>query len=190
MAKFSRQRGLSEKIKQKALLELCGALVLVKNLHEAAKVLADLLSEQEVEMIAKRLQIAKALLKGMKYEEIRRSFKVGSQTIARIQLWLYEAGDGYRMIVSRGKSVEVSVLQNRSFAVDIPFTSTWMKKRYPMYYWPQLLLEEIIASANKRQQQRFHNALNILHHSGRIKQKLFCEIEKTLAHIYRQRKTK
>ena len=41
----------------------------VKNSVEAAKFLTDLLSSQEVEMLAKRLKIAGLLIKGSTYEE-------------------------------------------------------------------------------------------------------------------------
>src|SRR3990167_5793031 len=103
MPKFSIKKKLTDKEEHAVLLELCQALVVVRTLYEAAHLLADLLSQQELNMIAKRLKIAKLLLKGMNYEEIQMSLKVSTQTIARVNLWLRESGEGYRLIVEKTK---------------------------------------------------------------------------------------
>ncbi|KKU13014.1 MAG: TrpR like protein, YerC/YecD [Parcubacteria group bacterium GW2011_GWC2_45_7] len=137
MAKFSSRQRLDHKQRQKVLLELCHALVVVKKLDEAAKVLGDLLSDQEIEMIAKRLQIAKFLLQDKKYEEIMEQLKVSATTIARVNLWLQQAGDGFRMVMSRGlakNSVKIPEWQP-------PARKSEMARRFPLYYWLQGLLE-------------------------------------------------
>ena len=101
MAKFPRISKLSKKEREELLLEFCEALVAIKNLKEAASFITDLLGKQEIEMLAKRLKIAKLLLEGNKYGEISDELKVSFGTIARINLWLKTSGEGYRLITKR-----------------------------------------------------------------------------------------
>ena len=58
MAKFSRESKLSSTKRQELVLAFCQAIQSLKSDEEVAKFLTDLLSPQEVEMLAKRLQIA------------------------------------------------------------------------------------------------------------------------------------
>ena len=107
MAKFSKYQRLPSAEHQKVLLELCHALVVVKKLEEAANLLIDLFSKQELEMVAKRLKIAKLLVKGYTYEKIRNELKVSQQTIARVNGWLDQSGAGYRLIIQRDRDMTV-----------------------------------------------------------------------------------
>ncbi len=114
----------------------------------------DLLSFQEAEMIAKRLKIAQMLLEGNTYEEIRKKVKASYGTIARIQEWLKVSGDGFREAVIKTKGKEIKIKK------ECPTVDTHtMKKRYPMYYWPQIVLENIIKNANYQQRQKLKKVL-------------------------------
>jgi len=114
-------------------------------------------------MLAKRLKIAELVLEGETYDYIRSFLKVSPGTIARVQEWLKISGDGYRWAAQKTKS-DTKKLQ-RNLPAESGY-SGWsdIKRRYPIYFWPELLLEEIVKSANKREKERLR--------------KVVCEMEK------------
>ena len=129
--------------------KLCLAISKTKRVEEAADFLRDLLSYPEAEMIAKRLKIAELLLERNSYDDIRQELKVGYGTIARVNEWLKISGDGYRETVKKIKNKELKVKK------ELPTIElNTIKKRYPMYYWPEIVLENIIKTANKRQKEK------------------------------------
>ncbi len=180
MAKFTPNQNLSKELKQKVLLELCQAMVIVKKLPDAAKVLSDLLSEQELQMIAKRLQIAKLLLKKNTYAEIKKELRVSQHTIARVNIWLQQGGSGFRMVVEQGKDMTIPDWKPWSGAGNM--TDSWgaLKRKMPMYFWPQLVLEEIVRSASNRQRIKLLKTVKILGKSGKEKKEAFRYLEDIL----------
>ncbi len=174
MAKFTPKQKLDKTIRQKALLELCHAIVIVKKLPEAARVLGDLLSEQEVDMVAKRLQIAKLLLQQKTYADIRKALKVSQPTIARVNLWLQQGGAGYRMVVAgQGKEFKIPDERPVAYTPDEFYSWSYIKRKLPLYFWPQILLEEIVKSASARQRKKILDTLKILRKSGQEKKQAF-----------------
>src|SRR3989344_7060454 len=103
MAKFSRISKLSPAEQETLLVGFCKALVELKTAEEAAHFLKDLLSRQEAEMLAKRIEIARLLIKGFTYSEIQKFLRVSHGTDARVSQWLATSGEGYRLVVSRVK---------------------------------------------------------------------------------------
>ncbi|MEK9181157.1 MAG: YerC/YecD family TrpR-related protein, partial [Patescibacteria group bacterium] len=101
MSKFSLHNKLDPSQKENLLIGFFEGLASIKNSEEAAKVFCDLLSPPELEMMAKRLAIARALLEGQNYQEIKKEYKVSTNTIARVNAWLQEAGDGFRLLAKR-----------------------------------------------------------------------------------------
>lgn len=179
--------------KQKVLLELCYALAMVKSLSEVAKLLGDLLSEQEIQMIAKRLQIAKLLLSDKTYVEICDEIKVSQGTVARVNLWLQQAGEGFRMIMKKGlgnKNTKIPAWKPPATAGQMSDSWARIKRRYPLYFWPQILVEEIIRTANNRQRKRLLETVSTLRKSGMGKKEVFRHIEQILSqrHSTHQRK--
>lgn len=150
------------------ILDLCQALVVTRNTKEAAHLLQDLLSKSEVEMIAKRLKIAKLLLEGRKFNEIRKSLRAGMTTISKISSWLSLSGNGYRLVMARTKKLPPRV-PNEAME-DI-----WrlMKRRYPSYFWPQMLLEDIFKKASKQQQDELVTIVS----KFAKKEQIFAEID-------------
>lgn len=150
-------------------IKLAKALALLHSAPEVANFLKDLLSESEVLMLARRLQIAELLIQGLTYEQIKSELKVSFGTIARVQTWLELYGEGYRTVVKRiAKKEKPESEAARSLAQ--------IKRRYPAYYWPELLLEEIIRSANKREKERLAKVVEQL----RDKTQLSKELQKLL----------
>lgn len=180
MAKFTSKQKLEKATRQKALLELCHAIVMVKKLPEAAKVLGDLLSEQEVDMVAKRLQIAKFLLQQKTYTEIHKLLKVSQSTIARVNLWLQRGGAGYRMVAGQGKELKIPDERSLAYKPNEFYSWSHIKRKLPLYFWPQILLEEIVKSANTRQRKKILDTLKILRKSGQEKKQAFQSLENIL----------
>ena len=153
---------------------------MVNSLPEVAKVLGDLLSDQEIQMIGKRLQIAKLLLSGSKYADIKEELRVSQPTIARINLWLQQSGEGFRLLIQKGigkKNVKIPAWE--------PFPEAhgeWaqLKRRYPLYFWPQLLIEDLIRGANNRQRKRLLTTLSILKKSGQVKKEVLRHFNRLL----------
>ncbi len=155
MSKFTASKFLSKADQQELFIDFAYAFASIKSSVEAANFLKDLLSESEALMLARRLQIARLLLDGLTYEQIRKLTKAGFATITKVQTWLNLYGEGYRTVVERTKN------KNRPQAQAItPWRS--LKRKYPMYFWPQLLLEEIVKSANSREKQRLTKVLQDL----------------------------
>jgi len=154
------------------ILELCQAIVVTKNTKEAAHLLQDLLSKSEVERIARRLKIAKLLMSGVNFKDIQKYLKTGMTTISKINSWLTLSGRGYQMVVARTKKSSPSVTREGMEEI-------WrmMKRRYPSYFWPQILLEDIFKKASKQQQDELVTIIN----KFAQKKKIFAEIDSETA---------
>ena len=163
MAKFSNPSKLSKEEQEKLFFNFCKALNQLKNPIEAAQFLKDLLSVQEVEMLAKRLKVAELLIEGKTYAEISFFLKIGPNTIARVNEWLRISGEGYRMVlerISRNKDTETGKgLLEEKFN---PFSWRNIKKKYPLYYWPQLLLEAVVENSKFEEKQKLKAILRTM----------------------------
>lgn len=145
---------LSKSEKIKLIVRFCQALSQIKSPEEAAAFVSDLLTESESEMIARRLAVAEKLIEGRKYDEIADKIKVGYGTIARVNEWLTISGQGYRTVIER--------LEKLPEIETKPVRLSQMERRYPAYYWPQILLKEIVAGASNRQKEKLEKALSQL----------------------------
>jgi len=69
-----------------------------------------------------------------------------------VNVWLNQSGEGYRLVL------------NRTSRIKEPRKPVWtgLKRKYPMYYWPEILLKEIIYSANKKQKDKLKLLLDKL----------------------------
>jgi TrpR-related protein YerC/YecD len=145
---------LSNQEREKLLEEFCEAISVLNNPKEIMNFLTDLLTGQEVIMLAKRIKAAKLLLNGKNYKEIQESLKMGQSTIAKVNHWLAESGEGFRVIAERTKKEE-NPKENKVLDIEAGKTE-WrkLKKRYPAMFWPQLLIEGIIGTMNKRQKDK------------------------------------
>ena len=139
MAKFSKASKLSPQEQQMLLVSFCKALVELRTPEEAAQFLRDLLSKQEAEMLAKRIEIARLLIKGLTYGEIGKILRVSHGTVARVSQWLATSGEGYRLIVNRVKP-EKSEQQEYIEELEKPVSWRNIKRRHPLYFWPYLIL--------------------------------------------------
>lgn len=171
---MARYNKLQKTEKLKLLTALCEAISSTKNSQEAAKLLTDLLSPSEIEIVAKRLEIAKLLIKGYSYDEIKDKVHAGYSTIARVNTWLNLAGDGFKMAVERMKEdkKEPSIEEKLN-----PFSWYNIGRRYPTRIWPLLAIEQFFEIANKREKSKL---LSILQSMESKKQVFTKEMNKAL----------
>ena len=154
--------------KQKELLrDFCSALLTLKTEEEAVNFLVDLLTKEEVIKLAKRIKIAQLLLQGKEYRKIVDIVNVSQATIAKVALWLKEGGDGFKLVFKRVKKNPKKVEPGRNFSLAI---SEWkrFKNKYPTMFWPSLLVEGIIESADKKEKEKYKKAFEKLDHRSKI----------------------
>lgn len=163
-----RNSKLTKGEQQEIIFRFCQALTQIKKPEEAAAFITDLLSQSETEMLAKRLKIAEELLAGKGYGEIGEDLKVGPGTIARVNEWLKISGEGYRTIIKR-------LVKMPEIKTNKPRLSS-MQRIYPQYYWPEILLQEIVATASKRKKQKLEKILSQLP----VKSSLYKNLSKLL----------
>jgi len=99
--KLVQQIGTTVDWKSKSKRELLDALLSCRDQDEMAIFLRDLMTEQEIEEFAKRLQAAKMLSQDTQYAMIIERTGLSSATVARIAKWLKGSLGGYRLVLSR-----------------------------------------------------------------------------------------
>jgi len=156
---------LTKKEHEDMTLDLVNAIVGAKSIIDSALFLQDLLTKSEMKMLAKRLRIAKLLLAGSTYENIEMQLHASHSTVAKIAAWLSEKGDGFRAIIEKLPKQE---------EIKSPELSEWdsLKRKHSLYFWPELLLEEIVKSANDRQKQRIKDVLDSLERKSQLHKNL------------------
>jgi TrpR-related protein YerC/YecD len=157
---------IPQKDRELLAMDLVRALVACKNTQDAAFFLQDLLTRKEMEMLSKRLGIAKSLVEGKTYDEIESKLKVSHATIAKVAVWLEEKGEGFRSVIST-LSKDNAVNNDDQY-----FNWNKFKRKHALYFWPELLLEEIVKSANNRQRRRIKNVLDRLDEKSEIHKRI------------------
>jgi len=88
------KKEVNKEIEKKIFNALYRVLADLKKPDEIKAFLEDVLSETERIVVAKRVGIAMYLSKNKSYEAIRTDLKVSSATIASVQKWLEQGGEG------------------------------------------------------------------------------------------------
>lgn len=169
-------RKLTYKDKEDLLLSLCRAVASIKNSTEAAELIKDIFTENEAEVISKRVEIARLLVDGHTFDHIANGLKVSKGTISRVSVWLSESGDGLRKVIKRTKNEPKMRVAKESWGD--------LKRQYPKYYWPEILLEQIIASANKKEKERMLIVLNRI----KTKTSLYRRLTEILKEDYKRKR--
>jgi len=153
---------ISNKEKEELLEDFCDALSVLNNSKERMAFIVDLLTKQEAIMMARRIKIAKMIIEGKSYQEINNSMHVSFVTISKINQWLLESGEGFRIIYQRSKKQKP-----KKEKLDL-FGYQEIKKRYPAMFWPQLLTESIIKNMNRKQKDRIKRCLKNLDYKSEV----------------------
>lgn len=146
MTKISRIK-LDPKHLEFFLSNFWSLITLLENKEQVKNFLKDLLTHTEMKMFAKRIQIAKMLMEGYNYRDIRNYVKVTDGTIARISNVLETEGEGLKLAIVYLQKIEKEIEKERmSFAPNL-------KNKYPAYFLPEIIVEKIgkkIKSQNKK----------------------------------------
>lgn len=154
------------------VFDLINAISLVNNPKKAALLLGDLLSPAEIRHISKRLRIAKFILEGKTHEEIILEIHCSFATIAKVSLWLNEAGEGLRDVIKNlpKKHEKVHLVGNK----------------YRIYRLPEALWENYINMLASDERVRVQNLLN----TSEKKKELFDKIQETVKDFYKEKTKK
>lgn len=137
MTKVSRFRLDSEKLSL-IFNNFWSAIALLDDKRQIKDFFQSLLTHTEMEMLSKRIQIAKMLLSGNSYEQIKHKVKVTDSTIARINNLLAIDNNGLEMVVKKLKKIEEDLEKERMSTVPN------LKKKYPTYFLPEIVLDAVI----------------------------------------------
>ena len=77
------------------------AILALASEKEARAFLRDLLTENEIEEFATRLQAAEMLAQHISYKEIEEKTGFSSTTVARVSKWLNNGMNGYKIILKK-----------------------------------------------------------------------------------------
>src|SRR5258706_9805346 len=157
---------LTKAERENLLIDLVTSLTITRSLNDVVLFLQDLLTKSEIEMLSKRLRIAKLLLSGMTYDEIADSLHTSLATVAKISAWLSERGDGFRNIIQK-----LPEPKEREMLTG-PLDWDNLKRKYSQYFWPEVLLEEVVKSASKRQKDKIKNALDVLDEKNELHKRI------------------
>lgn len=98
MAKFD-LRKLNTKERQNLLNLLWTSVESLRTKNDIKDFFKDLLSESEAIMLARRILIARELLREKTYQEIMKEFGVGNSTVASVHHWLESGFGGYEKVL-------------------------------------------------------------------------------------------
>jgi len=101
MAKFEGHKRLHQEDRELILGDFYSSFLLIEDEGELIAYLNDLLSEPELEMLARRVQIARMLKEGFTYEEIRTALYVSEGTVASCAQSLKRGEGGLDLVAGR-----------------------------------------------------------------------------------------
>ncbi len=115
MARFN-YRELSSKKQREFLDRLAEIVATIRKKDEARYFLERLLTESEIVMLIRRLQVAEMLVSGLTYDQIQRKLNAGMSTIRSIDGWLTDAAYEYQQIRAYQREAIKKVREGRRSA--------------------------------------------------------------------------
>ncbi len=116
----------------------------LENKEQVKIFLKDLLTHTEMKMLSKRIQIAKMLLEGYTYQEIKGYVKVTDSTISKINNILSVDGEGLKTAVKYLHKIEMDIERK------MMQSGSSVKEKYPEYF----LLDRLVQGAGKELKKR------------------------------------
>ena len=95
------QYAIEPELKKAAMREFYLAVAKTKTANQAANLLRDVLTYEEVEEAGRRFEVARLLDRGKTFRDISSRTKMSTATIARINYWLHHGTGGYRLALGR-----------------------------------------------------------------------------------------
>jgi len=112
-------------------------VTLLDDKKQIASFFKSLLTRTELEMISKRIQIAKMLVDGHNYNEIKKSVNVTDSTISRISNLLALENNGLEIAISKLRRKD-NEIESKKMEIG-----TDLKKRYPSYFLPEIIIDMV-----------------------------------------------
>lgn len=125
MSRFNYRRLTSQK-RAELLNQLCQVVLAIKKPADMRQFLQRLLTPSEITMLARRLEVARALAQGKSPETIREEIGVGYSTIHSIEQWLEYITDDKK--TRQGSRKQSGSLRRRE--PDIPGSFDDTRHRY------------------------------------------------------------
>lgn len=154
--KLRRWEELSRDYQADLLYDFLSSLMQLKGQDETISFVTDLLTRDEVKILSKRLRVAKLLLAGRSYEEIRRELRSSPPTIAKVAAWLNEKGEGFRKIISRIPKRKTL----KHWSQEGPVGR--FKRSRPASFWPELLLKDWENRSIKNENEKLKRTIDVL----------------------------
>ena len=92
---------MNDKLKTKAVDSLFDAVLKLKTRDECYDFFEDLCTISEILSMAQRLEVAKLLNGGMKYQDIAKNTGASTATVSRVNRSLKYGNDGYQLVLRR-----------------------------------------------------------------------------------------
>lgn len=136
----------------KLLDELYSIITLLETKEEVKNFFKDLLSASEALMLARRIQMAKMLMVGLSYDEIRHNLGTSFATITSVQRWIDGGWGGYLKALKNleNKTREKEVASSKYY--NDPFGR--LKRKYPAHFLISNALEDIKKWSEERQKRK------------------------------------
>lgn len=143
MAKFNPYL-LSSKERKRIINQFYTSLILLDGEKEVKNFFEDLLTESELIMLARRLEIARMLIKGVGYQKIRTNLKVGFDNINAVNCWLRYGRKGYVSIIEKLEKFEKKKASLKTAKKEKSNVFDWyrVKRKFPANFWPKELLKK------------------------------------------------
>ena len=124
-------KSLSKKELYSFLDEFWTMIAGLETKDEVKNFFRDLLSETEALMLARRIRIAKLLLRGTSYEDIIEALHTSEGTIALVHRWLQSGFGGYTNVLPRleqelNRQADIRQKQQER---KTPYSFEWLKSR-------------------------------------------------------------
>jgi TrpR-related protein YerC/YecD len=81
--------------------DLCKAFASLRTIDEIERFLRDLCTVGELEAMAHRWEVAKALDQGLPYHTVAEQTQASTTTVTRVAQWLRRGENGYRLALDR-----------------------------------------------------------------------------------------
>ncbi len=125
-------RKIASTDRMKYLDLLWTSIAALKSRDEVKNFFKDLLSESESIMLSRRIMIAKYLLEGLTYDEIKVRLKVGDGNIAKVHDWLVSGFGGYEKAIKEfNKALDRRGINK---IPSPPLSFDWLRKKYPLHF--------------------------------------------------------
>lgn len=132
---------VSKEERYKIIGEFFDIVTQLKNKSEVTNFLIGLLTHSESLMMARRIQIAKLIIEGNGYEEIRSKLGVSHQTIGRIDKWLHQNEGAYKEILRKYLKKMEREKDKRKGKSGSHYSPGSLLNRYPQHKFLKDLLD-------------------------------------------------